>query len=151
MTTPLPGPNAKIFFSTRHEAHSAFTNVSNHPINYQGRLYDTAEHLYHAFKFIGREPVIAELVRKSTDPQRSARDNDDKKRPDWANVHLFMMEQVLTLKFHQYPGLKNNLLATGDAQLIQLGSDQYWSQQEDGSGDNQFGHTLMRVRSTLRR
>lgn len=47
---PLPGRNANIYFSTRHETHYAFTNVSTHPIRYQGNLYLTAEHLYQALK-----------------------------------------------------------------------------------------------------
>jgi predicted NAD-dependent protein-ADP-ribosyltransferase YbiA (DUF1768 family) len=106
----------------------------------------------------------------SNNPKHVAELYSDRIRHDWPQAHLFMLEQVLTLKFSQYPGLKMELMATGDAQLVQvlphpqtsqfqqadqlilfqLGTDQYWSQQENGSGRNEFGNILMRVRSTLR-
>ena len=47
---PLPDSNAQIYFSTRHETHYAFTNVSSHPVHYKQQLYITAEHLFHAMK-----------------------------------------------------------------------------------------------------
>jgi ribA/ribD-fused uncharacterized protein len=147
---PLPDGNAQIWFSTRHETHYAFTNVSSHPMNYQQQLYITAEHLFQAMKFLNHQPAIAELVRKSSDPARVARRYPEHYRRDWANQHLFLLETVLLLKFNQYPGLRMELLATGDAQLIQLGSDNFWSQQENGTGQNEFGRVLMRVRSILR-
>jgi predicted NAD-dependent protein-ADP-ribosyltransferase YbiA (DUF1768 family) len=183
---PLPSRNAHIYFSTRHETHYAFTNISTHPIRYQGNLYLTAEHLYQALKvcsfridwyfwltvlqFLQHQPAIADLVMNSNNPKNVAELYSDRQRHDWPQAHLFMLEQVLTLKFSQYPGLKMELMATGEAQLVQvcflpkthifqqadqlfllqLGSDQYWSQQENGSGRNEFGNILMRVRSTLR-
>jgi len=147
---PLPDRNANIYFSTRHETHYAFTNISTHPIRYQGNLYLTAEHLYQALKFLQHQPAIADLVMNSNNPKQVAERFSDSIRHDWPQAHLFMLEQVLTLKFSQYPGLKMELMATGDAQLVQLGTDQYWSQQENGSGRNEFGNILMRVRSTLR-
>lgn len=140
MNYPLPGNTAQIYFSTRHETHYAFTNVSSHPVNYQGILYLTAEHLFQAMKFLNHQPAIADLVRNSADPGRIAKRYDDQQRRDWPTQHLFFLEQVLLLKFTQYPGLKMELLATGNAQLIQ----------ENGSGQNEFGRVLMRVRSTLR-
>lgn len=64
---------------------------------------------------------------------------NDEVRADWPQVHLFMvrfkdffvywvasnitilqLEQVLTLKFSQYPGLWLELRATGQAQLVQV-------------------------------
>jgi ribA/ribD-fused uncharacterized protein len=146
---PLPDSNAQIYFSTRHETHYAFTNVSSHPVHYKQQLYITAEHLFHAMKFLNHQPAIAELVRNSSDPSRVAKRYQEHYRKDWPNQHLFLLQTVLLLKFNQYPGLKMELLATGDAQLIQLGSDNFWSQ-ENGTGQNEFGKALMRVRSVLR-
>lgn len=147
---PSPNNNSQIYFSTRHETHYAFTNVSGHPINYKHGLYLTAEHLYQALKFIEHQPAIAELVMNSSEPQRVANRYTEQTRPDWPQQHLHMLEKVLLLKFSQYPGLKMELLATGDAELVQLGSDQYWSQLENGTGRNEFGNVLMRVRNILR-
>ena len=56
----------------------------------------------------------------SNDPKHVAERYSDRMRQDWPQAHLFMLEQVLTLKFSQYPGLKMELMATGDAQLVQV-------------------------------
>lgn len=56
----------------------------------------------------------------STNPKHVAERYSDRIRHDWPQAHLFMLEQVLTLKFSQYPGLQMELMATGDAQLIQV-------------------------------
>ena len=56
----------------------------------------------------------------SSDPQRVANRYSEQVRPDWPQQHLHMLETVLLLKFTQYPGLKMELLATGEAQLIQV-------------------------------
>ncbi|KAG8869236.1 hypothetical protein FRC20_001911 [Serendipita sp. 405] len=146
---PPAGPNAQIYFSPYHETHYAFNNVSDHPVTYKGVLYRTAEHMYQALKFLEHQPAIAQLVNDSTDPQRLANSYNQHVQPDWPRMHLQMMEKVLLLKFSQYPGLQMELLATGEAELIQLGSHNYWSR-ENGSGNNEFGKALMRVRSTLR-
>ncbi|PVF97942.1 hypothetical protein CPB86DRAFT_785273 [Serendipita vermifera] len=139
-TQNLPGRNARIYFSTRHETHFGFNNVSDHAVNYRGVVYRTAEHLYEALKFLDHQPQIAEFIQRAPEPRRTAQHYDENKRPDWAKVRLHELERVLLLKFDTYPGLKKDLLATGEAQLIQ----------EDGSGDNEFGTILMRVRNTLR-
>lgn len=120
-------------------------------------------------QFIDHQPAIADLVMNSNEPQRVANLYTDRVRADWPQQHLHMLEQVLLLKFSQYPGLRMELSATGQAQLVQvipypknstvhtslhsyplqLGSDQYWSRQENGTGRNEFGNVLMRVRNTL--
>ncbi|KAG8799539.1 hypothetical protein FRC16_004866, partial [Serendipita sp. 398] len=116
---PPAGPNAQIYFSPYHETHYAFNNVSDHPVTYKGVLYRTAEHMYQALKFLEHQPAIAQLVNDSTDPQRLANSYNQHVQPDWPRMHLQMMEKVLLLKFSQYPGLQMELLATGDAELIQ--------------------------------
>lgn len=46
-----------ILFYHRNEPHFGFTNFSDHPVEYHGRIYPTSEHLFQAFKvrylFIG--------------------------------------------------------------------------------------------------
>ncbi|PVG00629.1 hypothetical protein CPB86DRAFT_700958 [Serendipita vermifera] len=138
----LPGKNARIYFSTRHEMHYGFNNASDHAINYRGVVYRTAEHLYQALKFLDHEPIIAELVRRAIEPRRAAQKYDHQKRPDWAKL-----ERVLFLKFDTYPGLKKDLLATGEAQLIQVSSI---TSRTISNDDNEFGGVLMKVRDTLR-
>lgn len=39
-----------ILFYHRNEPHFGFTNFSDHPVEYHGRIYPTSEHLFQAFK-----------------------------------------------------------------------------------------------------
>lgn len=39
-----------ILFYHRHEPHFGFTNFSDHPVEYHGRVYPTSEHLFQSFK-----------------------------------------------------------------------------------------------------
>lgn len=78
-----------------------------------------------------------------------------KLRPDWAEVKVDLMEQVLRAKFAD-PKMGQKLLGTGDTQLIE-GND--WGDTvfgcvrgKDGEwrGHNHLGKLLMKVRADLR-
>jgi ribA/ribD-fused uncharacterized protein len=61
------------------------------------------------------------------------------------------MYDACLAKFSQHPDLKQLLLDTGDAIIIEhTKNDNYWGDGGDGTGRNQLGKTLMRVRDTLR-
>lgn len=73
--------------------------------------------------------------------------------PDWAGFgRVGAMEAVLKSKFAD-PALAQALLATGDAYLLEHNShvrrDRFWSDNCDGSGQNQLGLALMRLRGEL--
>ena len=74
-----------------------------------------------------------------------------KLRPDWNEVKLSVMLEVLRHKFNQNPDLADKLLATGDT-LLQEGNtwhDYYWGVC-NGKGENNLGKLLMLVRQELR-
>lgn len=61
------------------------------------------------------------------------------------------MYDACLAKFSQHPDLKQLLLDSGDAIIIEhTKNDNYWGDGGDGTGRNQLGKTLMRVRDTLR-
>ncbi len=61
------------------------------------------------------------------------------------------MYDACLAKFSQHSDLKQLLLDTGDAIIIEhTKNDNYWGDGGDGTGRNQLGKTLMRVRDTLR-
>jgi ribA/ribD-fused uncharacterized protein len=78
----------------------------------------------------------------------------DRKRPlrrDWESVKDNVMYQALVAKFTQHDDLRQILLGTGDALLVEhTENDSYWGDGGDGSGKNRLGHLLMRVRTELR-
>jgi len=146
----MPGAKAQIWINPRHGTYAGFTNTSRHPVSYKNRVYQTAEHLYHAFKFIGHKDALAEALATAHDPKKTADSLQEHINPAWQTMYASILDQVLTIKFNTYSRLNVDLLATGDAELILLGSDQYWCRSEDGNGQNEFGKALMRVRALLR-
>jgi hypothetical protein len=62
------------------------------------------------------------------------------------------MRQALLAKFTQYSELRDLLLATGDAEIVEHSrNDSYWADGGDGKGHNKLGKLLMQVRAELRR
>ena len=72
-------------------------------------------------------------------------------RPDWEDVKIDIMRQVLKSKFTQNPELREKLIATGDAELIEGNNwrDFYWGVC-NGKGQNHLGKLLMEVRVELK-
>lgn len=61
------------------------------------------------------------------------------------------MYEAIHAKFSQHKELKKILLDTGDSSIIEhTKNDAYWGDGGDGSGRNQLGKTLMKVREELR-
>lgn len=69
---------------------------------------------------------------------------------NWDTIKEEVMHEVCRLKFTQNPELRDKLLATGTAQLIE---GNYWNDKEwgvsNGEGENKLGKILMRLRSEL--
>jgi ribA/ribD-fused uncharacterized protein len=61
------------------------------------------------------------------------------------------MYDAVYAKFSQHKELKKLLLDTGDSTIVEhTKNDAYWGDGGDGSGRNQLGKTLMKVREDLR-
>ena len=72
-------------------------------------------------------------------------------RQDWEEIKNKVMLQALRMKFSQNPEIAKELLATGDAILIEhTRNDDYWADGGDGSGKNKLGLLLMQVREELK-
>jgi ribA/ribD-fused uncharacterized protein len=62
------------------------------------------------------------------------------------------MREAVLAKFTQHPRLRELLLSTGDATLVEhTVNDRYWGDGGDGSGKNTLGQILLSVREQLRR
>ena len=72
-------------------------------------------------------------------------------RQDWEEIKNKVMLQALRMKFSQNPEIAKELLATGDAILIEhTRNDDYWADGGDGSGKNKLGLLLMQIREELK-
>ena len=99
-------------------------------------------------------PHIQEKIRQIVSPMDAAlegRNRQNPLRPDWEEVKDEVMLQALRMKFSQNPEIAKELLATGDAILIEhTRNDDYWADGGDGSGKNKLGLLLMQVREELK-
>jgi ribA/ribD-fused uncharacterized protein len=140
------------FYGTAGE-YGAFSNFAPYPIKLKGRTWPTTEHYFQAQKFAGTEQEHA--IRKAKSPAiaaRLGRDRSKTLRRDWRSVKDSVMYDALKAKFTQHEELRQLLLDTGDAKLVEhTARDAYWGDGGDGSGRNMLGQILMRVRGELRR
>ncbi len=71
-------------------------------------------------------------------------------RADWAAVKESVMLEGLRAKFAQHNSLRAELLATGDALIVEHSpKDKYWGDGGNGTGANRLGILLMLVRGEL--
>nr|GAT55741.1 predicted protein [Mycena chlorophos] len=152
-TQPAPAQSTgKILFGP-NGPHSNFDQFAVHPINYNGVVYPSPQHLFQALKFVAHRMDIAETIRNAATAEIAfdiAHANKAAARADWFSINLEKMEEVLFLKFTQYDQLKQELLATGSDELYQdSATDTFWSVGPDLLGCNEFGKALERVRARL--
>lgn len=145
----------RILFYDKNEPYYGFTNFSAHPVVYKGKRYPTSEHLFQSFKFHGHRPNLAEHIRTCSERPSvafsEARRFQPEVRRDWKQVNIEKMEEALWHKFTQHRDLQAELLATGDAELIEdSDKDAFWGCGADRRGRNELGKALERLRSRLR-
>ena len=75
-----------------------------------------------------------------------------KLRPDWEQVKVDLMKDILLAKFEQNEDLKRILLGTGERLLREhTPRDKFWGDGgQKGNGKNMLGKLLMTVREELR-
>jgi N-glycosidase YbiA len=146
-----PTPTVIHFYSTRDE-YGCFSNFAGYPVVIGGKKWPTSEHYFQAQKFAGTPHE--EEVRQARSPMIAARMGRDRKRPlrrDWEAVKDGIMRQVVLAKFTQHADIREVLLGTGDALIVEhTEKDSYWGDGGDGSGKNRLGQILMQVREELR-
>ncbi len=139
------------FYSTTDE-YGCFSNFSRHSIWLKGKRWPTSEHYFQAQKFAGTEHE--EKVRQAKTPREAANLGRSRKLPlrrDWESVKDQVMLEAVRAKFTQHDDLREILLGTGEALLVEhTENDSYWADGGDGSGKNRLGHILMQVRAELR-
>lgn len=120
-----------------------------------GLAYITNEHYYQAQKTL--QPTERTLVRVAGTPGRAKRvGREVTLRLYWDTIKINVMRRALTLKFTQHDDLREKLLATGDAWLVEKNNwgDDFWGIVTDEEGVSQglnwLGILLTVLREQLR-
>lgn len=136
---------------TRFRGQYAF--LSNfYPVNIQmdGEIYASVEDAFQAAKTL--DPHDRECIRVAQSPAHAKKmGRRVNLRPDWESIKIEVMLDLVRKKF-QYEDLKELLLTTGDAALVEGNNhgDRFWGC-VNGQGRNELGKILMHVREELRR
>jgi hypothetical protein len=140
-----------IRFYRTGDPYGFFSNFAAYPIEVDGLRWPTVEHYFQAQKFPGAEH--AEAIRMQPSPMiaaRMGRDRSQRLRADWEAVKDDVMRIALRAKFTQHAELRDQLLATGSAMIVEhTSNDAYWGDGGDGRGRNMLGHLLMQLREEL--
>jgi ribA/ribD-fused uncharacterized protein len=118
---------------------------------FEGITYPTSEHAYQAAKSL--DPAERQKIAALPTPAEAKRAGRalPKLRDDWEQAKFDVMERCVRDKFTRHADLRDKLLATGDAELIEGNTwgDRIWGVYE-GQGENHLGRILMKVRAELR-
>jgi hypothetical protein len=123
---------------------------------FEGREYPTAEHAYQAGK--ARKEVVRDWILSAPSPSLVAMAAHGLYtwdiNPDWSRTKFDRMRNVLRAKFTQHDDLKQLLLSTGNARLVEAGRtdnpvNRTWGE-VNGKGLNMLGVLLMEIREEIR-
>jgi len=137
-------------------AHDFLSNFYAADVEFEGAEYPTIEHAFQAAKsldFAQRRAI--KNAKSASEAKRMGR--KIKRREDWFDVSLNVMEALVRQKFTRYPELKSKLLETGDAILIEGNNwnDRFYgavydTNRNEWMGENHLGKILMKVRDELK-
>jgi ribA/ribD-fused uncharacterized protein len=119
-------------------------------VEFEGLRYPTAEHAYQSAKTLDMQE--RKRIAQLPTPEEAKREGRKLSlRSDWETAKFEVMERVVRDKFTRNLELRQKLLETGDAELVEgnTWNDRIWGVYQ-GTGENRLGKILMKVRSELR-
>lgn len=123
------------------------SNFHPAPVMLDGMLFPTVEHAYQAAKTLKRsERSRIQALATPGQAKRASRELDPR-RPDWPEIKLAVMEDLLRQKFAD-PELRQRLRETWPQPLVELNTwgDVFWGVC-GRVGENHLGKLLMKIRA----
>ena len=128
-----------------------FSNFSAHTVKFNGLIYPTVEHAFHAQKF--SDPKLREKIIRADSPLvawQMARKLKAERREDWNSVKIEILKVIIREKINQHTEVRDALIATGTEDIIEQNpNDDFWGSGANGNGQNNTGKILMELRSEL--
>lgn len=118
-------------------------------VKFEDDFYVSVEHAFHAAKTLDKkERERVKWCRYARDAKKLGR--SVKLRSDWESVKVRVMYNCVLDKFTRNDYLRNKLIETGNAELIEgnTWNDTFWGVC-NGKGRNMLGKILMKVRAKL--
>lgn len=118
-------------------------------VKLNGTDYRTVEHAFQAAKSM-KVRDRAKIINAQSPGEAKRLGRTFVLRADWEKIKVATMQKLVLEKFTRHPQLKEKLLATGDAELIEGNwwHDTFWGVC-NGEGRNELGKILMKVRTQL--
>lgn len=144
------------FYRASEKPYGAFSNLYRREIEFEGDRFATSEHAYQAGK--ARKPAVREWLMAAPSPALLAMAAHGlyywDVTPGWSQTKFDRMRRILRAKFTQHGDLKELLLSTGDARLVESATvdnavNRLWGE-VNGVGQNTLGVMLMELRDDLR-
>jgi len=125
------------------------SNFYNCDIKYEGLTFKSVEAAFQAMKVLDKEERKKFQNISPKEAKRLGR--QVKLRPDWEEVKVSIMKDIIYRKFKDSDILRQALLNTGDLELIEGNTwgDTFWGVSH-GEGRNTLGKILMDTRKQLR-
>lgn len=113
---------------------------------FEGVVYPTSEHAYQAAKCFNDEDRTA-ILNARTPGEAKRLGRRVKIISEWEIVKVDAMRDIVASKFGRNTRLRDQLLATGDEELVEGNNwgDTFWGQ-VNGVGENWLGKILMETR-----
>ena len=145
------------FYRANEKPYGAFSNLYCREVLVDGQIFPTAEHAYQAAK--ARRHEVRDWILAAPSPALLAMAAHGLYQwdivPDWSRIKFDRMRAVLLAKFTQHADLRDLLLSTGNARLVEAGTvdnavNRLWGE-VNGKGKNILGALLMELREQLAR
>jgi ribA/ribD-fused uncharacterized protein len=143
------------FYRANEKPYGAFSNLFRRPMVFEDATFATAEHAYQAGK--ARRPEVKAWLMAAPSPALLAMAAHGLYQwditPSWSRIKFDRMRAVLHAKFTQHDDLREILLSTGSARLVESATvdnpvNRLWGE-VNGVGKNMLGVLLMDLRRQL--
>jgi ribA/ribD-fused uncharacterized protein len=143
------------FYRANEKPYGAFSNLFRRPVLFEETTFATAEHAYQAGK--ARRPEVRAWLMAAPSPALLAMAAHGLYQwditPSWSRIKFDRMRAVLHAKFTQHEDLREILLSTGSARLVESATvdnavNRLWGE-VNGVGKNMLGVLLMEIRTQL--